>query len=108
MLDAHARLRVMHGSRDCEVYSYSNLGLTIDDLLVPGMFDVPAKRAGILPEYEKPIFVYILARDGPAIFCSTGVTRSAKGDGEMLAFTVMRFEKKADIALPPKRERQAA
>ena len=111
MLDTHHRLRVMVGSRDCEIYSFSDTGYTIDELLQPGMFDKPASRAGIIPEYEKPVFIYVLAKDGPALFCSTGVDRDGKGHGKNLRFVALsraEFEKEPELVMPAKRNRAAA
>lgn len=108
MLDNTARLRVMSSSMDCDVMSFRDLGKTIKELLEPGMFDTPAKVAGVLPLYDRPVVLYVFAKDGPAIFCSTGVERNAKGEGHQLRFAVMRPEPTADIELPLSKRRAAA
>lgn len=109
MLDAKAKLRVMNSSMDCDVYSYTDRGRTVKELLKPGMFDMPAGkgRAGILPSYDRPALIYVFASDGPAIFCSIGVERNPKGEAHTLRFSAIvpsiAAEKEADIELPLKR-----
>lgn len=108
MLDNTARLRVMASSMDCDVMSFRDPGRTIEELLEPGMFDTPAKVAGVLPQYDRPIVLYVFAKDGPAIFCSMGVERNGKGEGHTMRFSVMRPEPTADIELSLSKRRTAA
>lgn len=108
MLDNTARLRVMASSMDCDVMSFRDLGKTIEELLQPGMFDTPAKVAGVLPLYDRPVVLYVFAKDGAAIFTSIGVDRNGKGEGHMLRFSAMRPEPTADIELSLSKRRVAA
>lgn len=112
MLDAHAKLRTLSMStQDGWFMTHNAPGHTVAQLMVAGMFDIPAHRQGLKVE-DRPFWVFVTAMDGPAIF----VTDGKDDEGRLLfkAFVptigtdgALSFgqEVEADLVMPAKRGR---
>lgn len=67
MLTAHDKLRCLTATLHSQFWTFKATGHTIEQLLQPGMFDVPAKIAGL--KFDD--WVYVIAQDGYGVFVAS-------------------------------------
>lgn len=67
MLTAHDKLRCLTATLHSQFWTFKSTGHTIEQLLLPGMFDAPAKIAGL----KVDDWVYVIAQDGYGVFVAS-------------------------------------
>ena len=69
MLTAHDKLRCLTATLHSQFWTFKSTGHTIEQLLLPGMFDAPAKISGL----KVDDWVFVIAQDGHAVFAASHI-----------------------------------
>jgi len=69
VLTAHDKLRCLTATLHSQFWTFKSTGHTIEQLLLPGMFDAPAKISGL----KVDDWVFVIAQDGHAVFAASHI-----------------------------------
>ncbi len=67
MLTAQHKLRCLTATLHSQFWTFKSTGHTIEQLLQPGMFDAPAKIAGV----KLDDWIFVIAQDGYGVFVAS-------------------------------------